>query len=61
MSLLWERLPAAKLDDRGWKPLPQTNKFEIQMTKIQNKVLNIWIWVFEIVSDFVLRVSGFNV
>jgi hypothetical protein len=20
---LWERLPAAKLNDRGWKPLPQ--------------------------------------
>jgi hypothetical protein len=22
-KLLWERLPAAKLNDRGWKPLPQ--------------------------------------
>jgi len=22
LSRLWERLPAAKLNDRGWKPLP---------------------------------------
>jgi len=22
-KLLWERLPAAKLNDRGWKPFPQ--------------------------------------
>jgi hypothetical protein len=24
---LWERLPAAKLNDRGWKPLPQPIQF----------------------------------
>ena len=31
-NTLWERLPAAKLNDRGWKPLPLLlmilNKYE---------------------------------
>jgi hypothetical protein len=40
------------------------NKFKIRNAKAQNeklRVLGIWIWFFEIVSDFEFRISDFSI